>query len=397
MDVVALRNTNGIHDRGYGNTIREVTASANIEFDDDVIVVDSSAGDVTLTLVSAGSSYDSTNTCQQVWRVVHAAGSNNCYITRCGSDTIDETTQISVPLNGMTEITAISTSKFITSGGRPASSLTIALPFTLGNRSGPNSDGVMVGTLTHTAFTDVTQEDNSAGTFTDETTDAGDAGADDVEIPDPFDTSDALYMVYSAKYCAVVINVGTQGAGDAVAAETIWEYSKTGSTWGSLEAASYELVDDSTALTAGTSTYVVSFVPPSDWATISVDSGPTGYGIRMRATADDVYNTTQPLITQMWCVPLTVGDGIRCPASGTITKVDLVAGTASGTADDTELLLVNITKGTFQQLTWTGGDTCDQVAGSLVVSQGDELAMVVTQEDGTTEFADGALYLIING
>lgn len=272
--------------------------------------------------------------------------------------------------------------------------ITIALPFTLGNRAGPNADGVMVGSLTHTAFADVTQEDNSGTSFVDETADAAEATANDVAIPDPFDTNDALYVVHSARYCAVVVKVGTAGAGDAVAAEVAVEYSQGGDAWASLEDAADRFTDDSTAFTAGTSTYVISFIPPSDWATQAVDGGTAGYAVRFRATADDVYNTTQPLLSQLWAVPLNAGQGIVVPATGTITAVDLQALTPSGTTADTVLLLVNITQGTHAAITWTKADPIDRTTGlTLAVTAGDELALVVCAEDGTTEFASGQMVL----
>ena len=277
--------------------------------------------------------------------------------------------------------------------------LTIALPFTLGNRSGVNSDGVLVGSLPHTAIGDCNLEDNSAGTFADDTTDINDAGANDVTVGEPMDTDDALYFGYSGLFCALVLNVGTAGAGDDVAAETAWEYSQGSDTWATLESG-HEFTDDSVALTAGTSTYVTSFVPPSDWATQAVDGGTAMYHVRMRATADAVYNTTTPLLTQGWVVPLDTGDGIRCPVGGQVTEVDLTALVPSATNDDTELLLVNLTAGTFAQLTWTGADVAEQVSSlSLAVRQGDELAVVMISEDGTTEFASGqaTVHISLNG
>jgi len=266
----------------------------------------------------------------------------------------------------------------------------IPIPFTIAIRGGLNSDGVQVGSLTHTAFDDVTHEDNSGGTFTDETSDAGDATTGDVTVEEPFDTNDAIYMGYSSKFSGVVINMTTAGAGDAVAAETVWEY-YDGDSWETLESG-FELVDDSTALTAGTGTYVVSFVPPSDWATVAVDGGTAAYFVRLRATSDDVYNTTTPTMAQLWCMPLDAGEGQTVPYDGTLSAVDLLASTASGTADDTELLLINVTQGTFAQVTWTGGDIADRVTGlSLSVTEGDVIAVQVVAEDGTTEFANGSI------
>jgi len=356
---------------------------------------DTSSNDVALTLPPASLCLDEFSSRVKV--VTKIAGANDLTVDGASSDTINAGTA-AYKVEGTVIFIGLASAKWMAIEGAStgkSNSFTIPLPFTLGNRSGPNSDGVQVGVLTHTAFTDVTQEENSGAVFTDETADAGDAGADDVAMPDPFDTSDALYMGYTSKFCAAIIQIGTAGAGDAAAAETLWEY-YNGSAWVTLETG-FELLDSTTALEAGTSTYVVSFVPPSAWATVAVDGGTACYFIRFRATADDVFNTTQPTITQMWCVPLDVGQGLVVPYAGTITAVDLIASTASATNDDTELLLVNVTQGTFAQLTWTGADTMDRVASlTLAVAEDDQLALVVTAEDGTTEFANGSLELRID-
>jgi len=138
------------------------------------------------------------------------------------------------------------------------------------------------------------QEDNSGASYVDETTDANDAGADDVNIPDPFDTDDALYIGYSTatKYSSVHINVSTAGAGDDVSGETVWEY-YNGATWETLP------VSDGTNGLTSSGDGDVYFHPPSDWSTTTVNSqGPFLY-VRFRALADDVYNTTQPSIRRI--------------------------------------------------------------------------------------------------
>jgi len=260
----------------------------------------------------------------------------------------------------------------------------------LGNRGGANSDGVMVGTITHTAAADVTSEDNSGATFVDDTADAASAAAGDVAVgPDPFDTSDALYIGHGTIFSAVVTKVGTAGAGDATAAETAWEY-WNGSAWAALT----EVLDTSVEFTAGTATYVTSFLPPSDWAATTVDGGSSLFFVRFISSADDVYNTTQPVLSQMWVLPLATGGGPSIPFDCTITDIDATALVASATNDDTEILLVNLTQGTFAQMTWTGGDLADSTGSlTLAFTAGDEFAVQILTEDGTTEFDGACLYL----
>jgi len=135
---------------------------------------------------------------------------------------------------------------------------------------------------------------------------------------------------------------------------------------------------------------------------VSVDTGPTGYAIRFRATADDVYNTTDPVMTQLWVLPLDVGVGPKAQFGGKVVEVECYARTASATNDDTELLVINFTKGTGCNVTWTGADTFDRVTGitefdggDFMVDPGDELGLYCIVEDGSTEFANGGVRLIL--
>ncbi|MFH2072733.1 MAG: hypothetical protein ABIJ75_07790, partial [Actinomycetota bacterium] len=177
------------------------------------------------------------------------------------------------------------------------------------------------------------------------------------------------------------------GVGDAIGAETDWQY-WNGAAWATLT----EQIDGTAAFETAAGTYFLSFLPPADWATTTVNSQGPFYYIRMVSSADDVYNTTQPLVSQIWVGLHSVGSGVTIPFAGTISAVDMLAFTASATNDDTELLLINTTTGLFEQLTWTGADVADRVTGlALAVSAGDQLAVQVIAEDGTTEFASGQL------
>ncbi len=269
-------------------------------------------------------------------------------------------------------------------------SLPVSIPIqaVLGTRGGANSDGIMVGTLTHTALADVTEDHQTV--FTDLTTEAGDASANDVTLPDPFDLNDAIYFGHGTIFSAIVTDVGTQAVGAAVAAEVAIEY-WNGSAWAALT----EVEDTSVIWTAGTATYVTSFLPPSDWAATTVDGGSSLFYIRFRGTAADIFNTTQGIVDQVWCLPLATGDGPQMPFDCVVTAIEGTALVASATNDDTEILLINITQGTFTQFTWTGGDLADQTASlTLAFAAGDKYAIQILTEDGSTEFDGVALQLI---
>ena len=267
--------------------------------------------------------------------------------------------------------------------------ITLALPLTLGNRLGAQSDGVLIGRLTRQAVDACIVEEDGVG-FTDETTDANSGAANDVALTQPYSTADSIFVGMTNKFSVVAINIGTQGVGAAVEAETAWEYSKGADVWAALT----EVADLTVALSATTGIKVLTFLPPSDWAVDTVNTQGPFFYVRMIASADDVFNTTDPLITQVWCGEMSVGQGIVVPMAGTISAVDMQAITASASNDDSEFLLINLTTGLFAQVTWTGADEIDRVTGlTLAVSAGDEIVLQKITEDGSTEFADASFTL----
>jgi hypothetical protein len=147
--------------------------------------------------------------------------------------------------------------------------------------------------------------------------------------------------------------------------------------------------DDSAGYSATAGTHYVHFVPPTDWVANTAENGPNGqegYFVACALTAlTDV--TQQPLATQGWVLPLSVGSGVNSPIDGTIGLVDMTAGTKSGTNADSTFLLVNITKGTCVPFTWTKATAFDSAEVSLVVNRLDQIGLVQITEDGTTELA----------
>ncbi len=266
--------------------------------------------------------------------------------------------------------------------------VTVPITAILSDRGGLNSDGVMVGTLPHTALADVTEDHQTV--FKDLTTEAGDASGNDVTLPDPFDANDAIYFGYGSIFSALVFDVGTQAVGAAIAAETEFEY-YNGSTW----AAVTELTDDGVVWSAGTGTYVASFLPPSNWAAVAVDGGSSLFFVRIRGTAADIFNSTQGIVDQVWCLPLAAGSGPQMPFDCTMTAIEGTATVASATNDDTEILVINVTAGTFAKFTWSGGDVVDATTGlTLAFTAGDQYAVQILSEDGSTEFDGVTLQLI---
>jgi hypothetical protein len=257
---------------------------------------------------------------------------------------------------------------------------------TLGNRTGTNSDGVLIGSFTRAAVGHAYILDESAGTYADETTDINSAGAGDVTLfPASEATNDAIFFGSSVKFAAIQVTLGTAGIGGTVA----WEY-WNGKAWTALT----NVVDSSAGFTAGTSTYFVTWAVPSDWATTAVNSV-TEYWVRARVTG--VYSTN-PVGTQAWIHKVNAGTGVAAPAHGYLDTVTWTAVTISGTTADTVLSIVNLTKGTATTVTITkalkAGSATVAATNGLYVERGDALLVRQLTQDGTTEYAN--MNLILN-
>lgn len=280
----------------------------------------------------------------------------------------------------------------------PRMGMTIPIPFTVAARGGKNSHGVQIGVIPNTD-PDVFLI-NVAGTITDETTDAIDAGASDVILFPGNAAATAVgdyWMMGSlTKFSGMVLVIGQAGVvGGGTLADIDCAYSNAAG--GFTDFASSVLLDSSTTLTAGASTFAITFDPPSDWAPIVLNGNQPMYYAGMYCDGVDVYQTTDPLLTRAWVMNTDSGKGISTPWNATLRECVMLASTNSATNNDTILLIINVTTGHTQRVTWTGGDPADSVVGlTLHVNAGDQLAVQVLQEDGTTEFANGNLQLLFD-
>ena len=126
-------------------------------------------------------------------------------------------------------------------------------------------------------------------TYNDQTIYANNATINDVQPI--FDTvGDILYCGDIATFGALKIKYSTKGVIGAGA--MIIEYSKGSSVWGTLTC-----TDDADNFTEDPGTYFLSFTPPGDWATDTVD-GKTNYWIRYRLTTNEY--DVNPLLDQLW-------------------------------------------------------------------------------------------------
>lgn len=261
---------------------------------------------------------------------------------------------------------------------------TLFLSGTLGNDTGINSEGVILGEFTPSAVGFALADDGTV--FTDETTEANSAGADDMTLlPATPAVNDAYYLGHATKkFCAIKLNQGIAGSGTWTILVEYWN----GTAWATLTTG----LDTVTDFTVGTSTYFITFEPPSDWATTTVDSN-VAYWVRWRVSAYTSV-TTQPKGTQAWLYLVDTGNGVPMPNAGTLSKATLACITKSATNNDSVFLVVNLTQGTWDTITYTKGLAIDIDATlSLAVAQDDEIVILQLNEDGTTEYADVNLLL----
>jgi len=257
---------------------------------------------------------------------------------------------------------------------------------TLGHDAGLGSDGVHLGEFTAQAI--VAQADDGT-VITDETTEANEATGDDMTLlPATPAVDDAYYFGHlTKKFCTVKLTQSTQGAGSWTIVNEYWD----GSAWTAIPGASVG-VDTIADFTTGASTYILQFIPPADWETTTVGAL-TGYFIRKRVS---VYASvsTQPLGQQAWLYTLEDGIGLPMPASGTLDKATMLCTTKSGANNDSVFLIVNLTQGTVDTITYTKALTIDTDATlSLDVAENDEIVIMQVKEDGTTEYADVNVFL----
>lgn len=269
--------------------------------------------------------------------------------------------------------------------------LNLFLAGTLGVDTGPGGDGVHIGTLPQQAIGKFIAEDyDTTPVYTDETTGANNATANDMHLfPASPAENDAALFCHATKFFGIDLTIGTKAV-DAVLT-VVWEYSKAGSTWGTLT----PTLDETEALLVnGTGAKKVRFIPPSDWAPTTV-TGISGsyYIVRARVSAFTSI-TTVPLGSRVYIRDFAHGIGVQALAARTIRALQWTVGTNSGSTADSQFLLVNITKGTFQDFTVDKGIVAGQETGlALGLSAGDLMAVVQVKEDGTTEFANMSLML----
>ena len=176
----------------------------------------------------------------------------------------------------------------------------MAVAGTLGNITGPNSDGILYGSFTQTDPTKVLLKEfataalcfteDAPGTYADETAALLSATADDVEVfPATPALDDAMHIGHATnKFTEFKPNTSTQGDG-------VWDM--VGEYWdGSAYVSLPNFTDGSSGFTSATGIASMTWDEPVDWVKNTVD-GVLAYWVRFRIS-DFTSVTTAPQLAQ---------------------------------------------------------------------------------------------------
>lgn len=225
--------------------------------------------------------------------------------------------------------------------------------------------------------------------FTDDLIDLTDVGTGDVALLPAYPVvGDGFYYGAAEKFCQLSVVYSQARTGTATISYLYWN----GSAWTAIPI----VVDDSAGYSATAGTHLVHILPPADWVANTAANGPGGEaGFHVKAELTAITTVTQqPLGTSATVLPIVTG-ALGLPVDGDrwVNRIDGVAGTVSGANADSIFALLNVTKGTAVAFTWAQTLAIDGADVVLELSDGDSIALVQVQEDGTTELADAAFII----
>ena len=225
-------------------------------------------------------------------------------------------------------------------------------------------------------------------------------------LPDAEAENDAVYFGADVPFCELYYDMSaTVATYNGAAASQIWEYSQGSSTWATLT-----LKSDSTDVGgAGTgqqpfgSDGCVTFVPPADWATDTVDSQADTYWIRCRCTAA-VDITQIPITNDVEHKVVTPADGAVVPFKCNVYAIRATDGITGQmhTTNDVKMVFMNFTKGTYSlELTWPQNKRTDRwtttalkaASAGVDCDAGDVVGFLCTQADGAQEITNAVIEL----
>jgi hypothetical protein len=206
-------------------------------------------------------------------------------------------------------------------------------------------------------------------------------------FPDTEAINDAVYFgkatAFGAMYIDMSATVGVYNA-DAVT----WEY-YNGTAWTALT-----IVWDETDTTANDGKRpfqgdgYIFFSAPTDWVANTVDSK-SAFWIRARISAAEV--TTIPLSNDVEHKTVAFDAGNKVPYACTVGRGLFAFETVSGSTDNTDVILVNLTSGACSAVKVITKAKKDVAIAdfALVCAKDDVIGFFCTDDDGSTEYAGG--------
>ena len=204
--------------------------------------------------------------------------------------------------------------------------------------------------------------------------------------------NDAFAVGFATKFCELCFDDLATGAGALATwsgASGKWQYSKTGDTWGDLTTIHDNT--DSVDQTGGqplVRTGAISFAPPSDWTSNTID-GQDAYWVKYlienatltQAALIDATAKDEPMVV----VPNA--DAFDAPFKATIGEIRVTD--VGVTVHDAAIQFVvgNFTTGVFtEEFTWTASQYNDTFtpATPLTVAANDKVGVLITDDAGST-------------
>lgn len=266
----------------------------------------------------------------------------------------------------------------------------------LANDGARTNGGGIVGDVTLTnqvaAFAKAFDDSEGAGTWgniADHTGRSG-YGVDYELFPDAEGVAadDAIAFGGAVPFCEIALDIGTAAIYDA-ADVLVWQYSTGVGSWSSLTIITDQTdTSDQSGGRAFQQDGAISFIPPADWASVAV-GGETAYWIRAVVDSGKAANmTTLPILNLVEHDIVTPLDGFTCPHGGTITGIRVIdAAITLHSGSTVKFILMNFTTGAHSAPSdvpheWTASQQQDAFTSlTLAVNTGDELGVLVTQED----------------
>ncbi len=269
----------------------------------------------------------------------------------------------------------------------------------------PLVSGVGTHTLTNPSVAGVFDASQDEGSrFIDDLADVIDAGTNDFLFMPATEVDELDYFLFAFDNPVTALEVvlgSANGAAGAIAVEYckdgpngIWKaFSKIASASGTFD------------LQGGTATVKLSWALDDDWSpqvisevTSVMSEAPTArYYIRFRVTTVYSTNPDGSRIRGYEILAGSVANMLIAPSTGLIDFASWASATATGSANDTILEIINYTTGRRGTLTMPKTVALNRKALSqaVYVERGDEIGIRCIQEDGTTEPTNVRLVLEI--